>query len=211
MPTIEEAKTWYPANDPVHGFDHVLRVMRMAEKIGQELGANLTILQAAALLHDAEGAHPSGSSGRGEHEQSSAAFARRILETEGWTGEAIEAVEHCIRAHRFRGKEQPQTLEARVLFDADKLDVLGAFGVARTIGYALQDGQPIYTKPSEEFRERGEAAPGEPHSAYHEYLFKLRHVKARLYTAPAKKIAEGRHALLCSYFDQLAAEAQDED
>jgi uncharacterized protein len=207
MPEIEEARAWYPQDDPVHGFDHVLRVLRIAECIGDQLGANLSVLRAAALLHDAEGAHPGGPSGRGDHEQASAAFARSILEEEGWEGEAIEAVEHCIRAHRFRGKEKPQTLEAKILFDADKLDVLGAFGVARTIGYALQDGQPIYARPSERFREDGEAEPGEPHSAYHEYLFKLRHVKERLHTEPAKKIAEARHQLLCDFFDHLDTEA----
>ena len=207
MPEIRDAKAWYPQNDPVHGFDHVQRVLQMAERIGEQLGANMNILRAAALLHDAAGAHPGGASGRGDHEHTSAAFARKILAEEGWGEADIEAVEHCIRAHRFRGEERPQTLEAKILFDADKLDVLGAFGVARTIGYALQAGQPIYTRPSMSFRERGEAEAGESHSAYHEYLFKLRHVKSRLYTGPAKKIAEARHTLMCSFFDQLDAEA----
>ncbi len=207
MPEVEEARAWYAQDDPVHGFDHVLRVLHMAERIGKQLGADLRILRAAALLHDAAGAHPGGPSGRGDHEQASAAFARQILEGEGWDETAIGEVEHCIRAHRFRGDTRPQTLEARILFDADKLDVLGAFGAARTIGYALQDGQPIYAQPSTRFREQGKAEPGEPHSAYHEYLFKLRHVKERLYTDPARQIAEDRHALLCAFFDQLEAEA----
>lgn len=208
MPDIGEAKAWYPQDDPVHGFDHVLRVLRMAEQIGAQLGADLKILRAAALLHDAAGAHPGQPGGRGDHEQASAEFARKILEEEGWDDGAIRAVEHCIRAHRFRGVDKPQTMEAMILFDADKLDVLGAFGVARTIGYALQDGQPIYAQPSLGFLENGEAQTGEAHSAYHEYLFKLRHVKARLYTDPAREIAEARHQLMCAFFDQLDAEAQ---
>ena len=60
MPTLEQARSWYPASDPVHGFDHIQRVYRMAERLAVEEGADLEIVQAAALLHDAEGSHPSG-------------------------------------------------------------------------------------------------------------------------------------------------------
>jgi uncharacterized protein len=210
MPTVDEAREWYPDDDPVHGFDHVLRVLNMSERIGSELGANLEILRAAALLHDASGAHPGEGAGRGDHENASAVFAQQILEEEGWGRAEIEAVMHCIRAHRFRGKEAPQSLEAQILFDADKLDVIGAFGAARTIGYAVQAGQPVFYEPSEEFLSSGETAPDEPHSAYHEYLFKLRRIKARLHTEPAKAIAESRDRLLCMFFDRLAAEARGE-
>jgi uncharacterized protein len=67
MPTVEQAQGWYPENDPVHGFDHVLRVLRLAERIGTELGADLEILRAAALLHDAAGAAPGPDGGRLTH------------------------------------------------------------------------------------------------------------------------------------------------
>jgi hypothetical protein len=97
--------------------------------------------------------------------------ARRVLTDEGWPEARIQAVEHCIRAHRFRGHERPQTLEAQVLFDADKLDVMGAFGAARTIGYALQAGTPIYAVPSLLPRS-GETEV--TNAQRHEYLFKLR-------------------------------------
>lgn len=206
MPTIEQAQQWYPADDPVHGFDHVLRVHAMAQQIGRELGADLEILQAASLLHDAAGADPREN--RAEHQKASAVFARQVLQGEGWSGERIQAVMHCIESHRYRGQVQPETLEAKILFDADKLDVLGAFGIGRTIGYAVQAGQPIYAAPSERFAASGEPEPGEPHSAYHEYLFKLRNVRSRLHTAPAERIAERREQLLRSYFEQLAAEAR---
>lgn len=207
MPGIIEARAWYRDDDPVHGFDHVLRVLRTAERIGKQLGANLEILRAAALLHDAAGANPGEAGDRGEHEQVSAAFARKILTEKGWHQEAIEAVVHCVKAHRFRKQQPPQTLEAKILFDADKLDVLGAFGIARTIGYALQAGQPIYAKPSRKFLETGKREADEPHSAYHEYLYKLQHVKDRLYTDLARELAQSRHELLCTFFDQMAKDA----
>lgn len=208
MPTIEQARAWYPADDPVHGFDHVLRVVRLAEDLARELGADVEIVRAAALLHDAAGARPEAGQARHDHEQDSADVARRILAAEGWGEERVRAVEHCIRSHRFRGREQPETLEAQVLFDADKLDVMGAFGAARTIGYALQAGTPIYATPSAGFLESGRTEPGEAHSAYHEYLFKLRRVRERLYTEPARRLGEPRHRLLCAFFDQMAAEAE---
>ncbi|HEY43386.1 MAG TPA: HD domain-containing protein [Anaerolineae bacterium] len=208
MPTIAQARAWYEENDPVHGFDHVLRVLRLAEILGRELGADLEILRAAALLHDASGAFPGEGGARGAHEHASAEFAREVLMEEGWEPTRIEEVLHCIRSHRFRSKEEPASLEAKILFDADKLDVNGAFGVARTIGYAMQAGQPIFAQPSESFLQHGEAEPGEPHSAYHEYLFKLRHVRDRLYTEPARRIAETHHHVLTTFFDQLKIEAQ---
>ena len=208
MPTIEQAQAWYSATDPVHGFDHVLRVYHLAEKIGLALKADLEVLRAAALMHDASGAHPGDEHGRANHEHQSAGFAREILQSEGWEDERIAAVLHCIRAHRYRGEERPQSLEAKILFDADKLDVVGAFGVARTIGYAVQAGQPVFSAPSEQFIETGEEQPGEPHSAYHEYLFKLQRVPDRLYTKPARDLAQARVRLMTDFFEGLRAEAE---
>jgi len=210
FPTIEEARSWYEPGDPVHGFDHALRVLRTAMKIGKELDADLEVLHAASLLHDAAGADPSDSSRgkRSSHEHDSAAIARAVLEEEGWAEDRIEQVLACIRAHRYRGGEIPQSLEAKILFDADKLDVNGAFGAARTLGYAIQAGQPFYSRPSDQFLETGEREPGEPHSAYHEYLFNLRRVRERLHTGIARDMAERRHEVLTMFFDQMAAEAE---
>jgi uncharacterized protein len=207
MPTVDQARAWYPEQDPVHGFDHVLRVLRMAEHIGAELGADLEVLRAAALLHDAAGAAPGPGSGRQTHEQASAEFAAEVLRREGWPEERIMQVGHCIRAHRFRSVEAPASSEAKILYDADKLDVLGAFGVARTIGYALQAGEPVFAEPSAEFRRSGETQRGEPHSAYHEFLFKLRHVADRLHTEPGRRIGAHRALLMRRFFEQLAVEA----
>jgi len=241
MPTIESARSWYPASDPVHGFDHVLRVYRLAEQLAQAEGADLEIVRAAALLHDANSdqgsvvshgltyaqaggqpwpdarpgrqstlASPPGqaiSNIRLNHHHASSDFGAQVLGAEGWDEARIAAVQHCIRAHRFRdNQEPPHTLEAKILFDADKLDAIGAVGVARAIGYAMQAGQPPYSPPSQQFLESGELAPGEPHSAYHEYLFKLRHLKDRLYTPSAIRIAEERHTIMAEFFERLVDE-----
>jgi uncharacterized protein len=211
MPTVEQARAWYARDDPVHGFDHVLRVVALAESLAGDVGADVEVVRAAALLHDASGAAPGGDGERSRHEQASAEFAGQVLAAEGWPAERIAAVQHCIRAHRYRSREAPATPEAKVLFDADKLDVLGAFGIARTIGYALQAGQPVYAEPSEDFLASGDGRPGEPHSAYHEYVFKLRHVADRLYTEPARRRAAERRRLLTAFFEGLARESRGQE
>lgn len=212
MPTIEQARAWYASYDPVHGFDHVLRVYRMAERLARSEKADLEIVLAAALLHDAEGsATEGGDSGRRAHHQASAELAAQVLLEEGWPAGRIAAVTHCIRAHRFRdNSEPPQTLEAKILFDADKLEVIGAIGVARTIAYDVVVGAPFYEEPSEHFLKTGEEETGEMHSSYHEYLFKLRKIKDRLYTPTARSLAEGRHRFLDEFFSRLAAEYKGE-
>jgi len=212
MIDLETARGWYPATDPVHGYDHILRVYRMAERLAIEEQADLDIVRAAALLHDAQGSQTEGGEeGRQDHHHASSDFAQHILEGEGWPPDKIAAVQHCIRAHRFRDNtEQPQSLEAKILFDADKLDVIGAVGIARTIAFDVVVNQPIYVEPSQRFFETGEKEPGEPHSSYHEYLFKLSKIKDRLFTKTAQQLAEERHRFMDEYFDRLGAEERGE-
>jgi uncharacterized protein len=206
MLTLETAKKWYVNTDPVHDFSHIERVYRMSDRLAREEGADLEIVHAAALLHDAEGTTP-GSESRLEHHLRSAEFAGMILKQEGWEVERIEAVKHCIRAHRYRDdSEPPSTIEAKCLFDADKLDVLGAIGAVRAVVYAALAGTPTYSPPSQQFIETGKEGPGELHSAYHEYLFKLRNVEKRMFTETARALARARCDYLDKFFVQLIAE-----
>ena len=206
MLTLEMARQWYINTDAVHDFSHIERVYRMAQRLANAENADLEIVNAAALLHDADGTTP-GSDLRREHHLRSADFAALILTQEGWSEEKIRAVQHCIRAHRYRDdSEPPQTIEAKVLFDADKLDVLGAIGAVRVVVYAALAGTPFYSEPSAQFLETGNELPGERHSAYHEYLFKLRNVEKRLFTQTAREIARQRGEYLHLFFEQLIAE-----
>ena len=205
MPTIEEARAWYPTQDPVHGFQHILRVYTIARRLAQEEGADQAIVLAAALLHDAEG--PGVGDARMEHQHASALFAAQILRAKHWPPEKIEAVQHCIRAHRFRDlSEQPKTIEAKVLFDADKLDAIGAIGAVRAIAYAVLARQELFGDPSNHFLQTGEKLPGEPHTPYHEFIFKLQKLKDQMYTNSGRAFAQARHDYLERFFVQLQAE-----
>jgi len=219
MLSLESARSWYSASDPVHGFDHVARVYQMAVRLARLEGAEMEIVEAAALLHDAGNGHGHESdaefqtlpAARASHHHIAAEFAKTVLGKEGWPEERIAAVLHCIRSHRFRDEdEQPQTLEAKILFDADKLDAIGAIGVARAIGYAVQAGQPVYARASAQFKRAGLGKPGEAHSAYHEYIFKLRRLNDRLYTPSARQIGTERHRIMEVFFTRLAAECSGE-
>ena len=188
----------------------------MVERLAEVEGADLEIVRAAALLHDVDGSQqpvPRENEGsavsdqRKMHQHSAANFARQILQSESWPEARIQAVEHCIRAHRFRDeREQPQTIEAQVLFDADKLDAIGAIGAVRAIGYAVLAEQPLHAEPSQHFLETGQKEPGEPHTPYHEHIFKLSKLKERMFTNSGRALAEKRHNFLESFFEQWQAE-----
>ena len=91
---------------------------------------------------------------------------------------------------------------ARDLTDAGR-------GVLRALAYALTHGMPGYAPPSAQFLETGQLLPGEPHSAYHEFVFKLIRLKDRLYTLAGRKLAEPRHAVMTAFFESLKEESQE--
>jgi len=205
MLTLNDARQWYPVDDEVHGFGHIERVYRLCEQIGRTEGADLEILLTAALLHDTQGSHP-GEGARNDHHLRSAEFAGKLLAEMGWDESRLRAVQECIISHRYRKDDVPQSLEAKVLFDADKLDVVGAIGVVRALAYAFQVNVPAFYEPSQSFLKCWEKEGGEPHSAYHEYLFKLKKISSILLTPTARKIAESRQKFLNDFFEELAAE-----
>jgi uncharacterized protein len=204
MITVEEASRLYPKNDTAHGFDHVLRVLALAERIGQAEGADLDIVRAAALLHDI--ARPEEESGGPCHARAGAQRAREILQ--GHPPEKVKAVAHAIATHRFREKSTPQTLEAQVLYDADKLDAIGAIGVARAYAISGQRGRRLWGPVPADYQ--GEAQGTSEHTAVHEFVFKLSRLRETLFTPTAKAIAEERHRYMVEFFARLEREVKGE-
>jgi uncharacterized protein len=207
MITIDEARGYYQGTDAAHDFEHVLRVLRLAERIGAAEGADMEVLRAAALLHDV--ARAAEHAGGPCHAQAGAERAREILR--GHDAARVEAVARAIASHRFRSGEPPESLEARILFDADKLDAMGAIGIARAYALAGAMGQRLWAEVPGEYlaRSRGDsrtdfAADG--HTPVHEYVFKLARLKDTLFTATARRLAEGRDAFMAEFFRRLASE-----
>jgi len=211
MITIEAARTYYDENDAAHSFEHVLRVWRLAERIGHAEGADMEVLQAAALLHDV-GRGEQSRSGRC-HAEVGAELARAILA--GQPPGKVEAVARAIAEHRFRGSAIPSTVEAQVLYDADKLDAIGAIGVARAYAIAGARRQHLWTEVDPSYAQR---APEEGkddlenagHTPVHEYLFKLSKLAARMCTATGRQLAQQRHAYMTEFFERLAQEVAGE-
>lgn len=209
--TVEEARRLYPAGDSAHGFDHVLRVWELVRRIGPREGADMTVLEAAALLHDI--ARAEEDAGGPCHAQAGALRARQILA--GQPTAQVEAVAEAIRTHRYRDDIPPQTLEGRILYDADKLDAIGAVGVARAFAMAGKSDRPLWSEVPPSYAERGREgsrsdAMDNEHTAIHEFIFKLSRIRDTLFTNTAKEIAAERHAFMAAFFQRLEREVKGE-
>jgi uncharacterized protein len=206
MITIDEARSYYGNSDAVHDFDHVLRVLALAERIGQAEGADKAIVRAAVLLHDVARARADAEGL--DHAALGAAQAREILT--GQPPAKVEAVAHAIAAHRYRTAPRPETLEAQVLFDADKLDAIGAVGVARAFAYGGMHGQrlwaPIESVDAARWKEEGDDP--DAHTPVHEFVVKLSQLKGLLFTPTGRAIAEERHAFMVHFFERMGAEVR---
>lgn len=204
--TISAARALYADGGSSHDFDHILRVTALAERIALAEGADLAVVRTAALLHDV-----AESQGRANHHLASAARARDILRDQ--PADFVAAVTHAIAAHRFRTEPAPATLEAQVVFDADKLDITGAIGVARAFAYAGERGNALWNTPWREIAAGGgdairqPAALGAAYTPSHEFVYKLDRITERLYTAAARAIARERETFMRAFFDRLDAEA----
>lgn len=186
-----------------HGPDHSLRVLHTALAIGQQMDGQVHILTPAALLHDIGRKEESLSQGRICHAKRGAELAAPLLNNLGYSAADIDAICHCIRTHRYRDGLQPLTIEAKILFDADKLDSIGAVGIGRAFLFAGQIGARLHnpeTEPSATL----------PYSledtAYREFRVKMSRVRDQMLTPVGRSMAEQRHTFMQTFFDQLTKE-----
>jgi uncharacterized protein len=209
--TDDEARALYAGGDAAHDFDHVWRVTTLAMRIAQHERADVTVVRLAALLHDVPVAETEGGNAhrRAAHHLGAAAYARDLLFARGLGTERVANVVHCIEAHRFRDQSvQPQTIEAKCLYDADKLDSIGAIGIGRAFAYAGAHGSRLWHEPWSAVPPIDVQPRGEDYTPVHEYVYKLRRIMATFHTDSARRIGVERHRFMITFFDRLDAEMQ---
>ena len=198
-------------NSSSHDFDHTMRVFKLALKIAAHYkDVNTDVLEAACILHDIarvkEDTDPTRTI---DHAELGAEMSKTILKDMGYDDEFIENVASAIRSHRFRGKYKPETIEAKILSDADKLDAIGAIGIGRAFMIAGEYGEKLYIDIDEEVvRDAERIKDFNEHSPNLEYLVKLRKIEERLYTDEAKRIAKERIQFMDEFFDRLRKEVR---
>ena len=122
---------------------HTQRVLALATKIGLEEKADMEVLKAAALLHDV-GRSLEDKKKNVDHAIEGSKIAKRILKKCNFSTEKIDDVIYCIEVHRFSKRLKPKSLEAKIIQDADRLDMIGAIGIARVFSRAGALNNPIY-------------------------------------------------------------------
>jgi len=190
---------------PAHDFQHMLRVYKNAEMISkQEESVDLDIVLAAALLHDLV-VYPKGSSKTINSADDSAEIAKKILlEYKNYPREKIEKVADAIRTHSYSKRLVPQTLEGKILQDADRLDAIGAIGIARTFSVGGSENRSLYN-PTDAFCETERQLDDTQWTLDH-IKRKLMILKNSMHTKTAKKIAEERTEFMELFLNQLRKE-----
>ncbi|GHO60277.1 HD domain-containing protein [Ktedonobacter robiniae] len=200
--------------DASHDFDHLLRVMSLAETIQAREGGNLPVIWAAVAFHDI-GQERERLHG-GDHAEIGAHMAADLLAHTHFPQESIPLVQQAIRDHRMTGGQVPRTLEGRILYDADKIDCLGAIGIARLFCITGRYNQKVYSEvPPEvsrpvdpllvrQLRRRPDYSP----SIEFELLFDA--MPQRMTTATGRELAQERFDYMENFFQRLRQEVQGE-
>ncbi len=194
------------AEDSAHDKEHIYRVLYTAMEIAAaEAGVDYDVLICACLLHDI-GRKEQSENPKLCHARVGAEKARQFLTAQGFSAPFAEQVGDCIRTHRYRGGDPPKSLEARILFDADKLDATGAIGIARTLIYKGQVSEPLYS-----LRADGSVSDGSGDSApsfFQEYKRKLELLYSRFLTRKGASLAKQRQASAVAFYENLLREVQ---
>ena len=209
--TAEYVKRSLLDGEGSHDWWHVERVWKNALRIGQEEGANLYLVQLAALLHDiADYKFNDGNDKIGPQ------LAREWLTGQGVEAEVIERVCRIIEEVTFKGAatqvSPPSSLESMVVQDADRLDAIGALGIARAFAYGGYKGRPLHdplTPPRT--HTSFEAYKSSKSATINHFYEKLLFLRERMNTQTAKRIAEGRHAYMEEYLQRFFREWNGED
>ncbi len=191
-----------------HDWDHTLRVLHNARHIAGAEKADLTVVEFAAVLHDIGRISEMQDKGKTCHARLGRDLTYEILPGLGVRAAAfIRHVAECVHTHRYRrrGADTPATLEAQVVYDADKLDSIGAVGIGRAFHFAGRIGARLHNT---EAAALASASYSREDTAYREFLVKLRHIPGHLLTAEGRRLAAERHQFMLAFFAQFHREVE---
>lgn len=201
----QEVKERMNTGDSGHDWFHVERVWKNAKKIAQGEKVNREIVELSAFLHDiADWKFHDGDETAGPR------VARELLEKQGASEETIAHVCDIILTMSFKGvgvATPMRTKEGEVVQDADRLDAIGAIGIARTFSYGGYKNRSMYN-PDEPpvLHQDKESYKSNTGTTINHFYEKLLHLKDRMNTQTAKRLAEGRHEYMEKYLDQFYKE-----
>lgn len=202
------------SGDAAHDYDHIERVMALADTIQAREGGDLPTIWAAVAFHDI-GQERERRYG-GDHAQIGAQLAAELLTNTQFPQRAIPAVQQAIYDHRLTGGRIPQLIEGRILYDADKIDSLGAIGIGRLYTITGRYNQKVYSPVPDDIME-----PVDPlvvrrlrrdpnYSPSIEFQLLFGNLPERMMTATGREMAQERFAFMEEFFERLRQEAEGE-
>ncbi|MGQ0796160.1 MAG: HD domain-containing protein [Nitrosopumilaceae archaeon] len=198
----DEVKKILEKNDPAHDFEHIIRVYKNAQKIGEKENANMKLVCAAALLHDIVSYQKSDKRSK-KSSSESAIKAAKILKKYGYDGHEIGIVTQAIREHSFSKDVIPSTMEGKILQDADRLDALGAIGIARTFAVGGAAKRTFYNYNDPFCSKR---SPDDKKWTLDHFYKKLLLLEKRMDTTSAKKEARRRTNIMKKFLNDIKRE-----
>jgi len=202
-----------------HDLAHIIRVYNICLRLAKNKKVDIQVLQAAALLHDiAREKENNDKTGKIDHAVESAKMASPILKNLDFSNEKIKHIQECIVSHRYKTENEPKTIEAKILFDADKLDVTGAIGIARAFAWVGQNNAHIYrkadikkyAKENTGGKINGRIRDNTKHSPQIEYETKNKFLCDKMFTPEAKKICKKRMKFFKNFLDVLEKEIKEQ-
>lgn len=188
-----------------HDLAHVERVVEMARIIQKKEGGDLEIIELAALLHDI-----SDHKLNGGKLNAGGAVARELLQKLAFDPNKTERIAHIIDKVSYKGADVPDemdTLEGKIVQDADRLDAIGAIGIGRTFAYGGHKGHPMHVANLAPIRHDSfEDYAGSKSTTINHFYEKLLLLKDRLHTETAKEIGENRHDFMEQFLDRFLQE-----
>jgi len=191
-------------NDSAHDFDHIMRVFKNAQKICKKENAHEKLVLSAVLLHDIV-SYPKSDKLSKSSSIKSAEKSKKILKKFNFTKEEIQIISDAIRDHSFSRNKIPATLEGKILQDADRLDAIGAIGIARVFAVSGSEKRPFYNVKDPFCKNR---MPNDEIWALDHFYRKLLKLEFLMNTKSGKIEAKKRTKILKDFLNELKKEIQ---